>query len=72
MGFHDPQLNVTTLRSRRSKGKGMGNWVRALLTRLKSTPSLPPPPPFRTPATQAKIYNFLSLKLHDSQGYSMN
>ena len=56
MGFHDPQLNVTTLRSRQSKGTGRGNWMRALLTRMKSPPPPPPPPaPFRTPATHAKI-----------------
>ena len=71
MGFHNPQLNVTTLRSRRSKGKGRGNWVRAFLTRLKSPP-LPPSPTFERPPRRLKFHHFLSVKFHDSPGFPMN
>ena len=59
------------VRSRHSKGKGRGNWVRALLTRLKSPPQ-PPPPLFERPPRRLKFHNFLSLKFHDSPGCSMN
>ena len=49
MGFHDPQLNFTSKRGRRSKGKALFSRARNLV-----------PLPFRTAATQAKISRLFS------------
>ena len=75
MGFHDQKLNVTTLQAYVAgirKGRG-GEIGCALFSRAwNPLPQPPPPPLFELPPRRLKFHNFLSLKFHDSPGYSMN